>query len=145
MSEQRDVGSGPVAKEVVTMEGIPEPKGWKELREIVHDLKAPIEAQYGSDVGPALRRKKEALADLEREYGERLRAAKADLRAAQKTYRDVTAALSKWRRSTTGAIETEYHALQRPAGVKRSRAMAPISAWHDAQAKRLTDAGVPWE
>lgn len=145
MSERRDLGSGPVAKEAVTMEDYTEPKGWKELREIVHDLKAPIEAQYAADVGPALRRKKEALADLEREYAERLRTAKADLRAAQKTYRDVTAALSKWRRSTAGAIETEYRALQRPAGVKRSRAVRPIDTWREIQAKRLSDAGVPWE
>lgn len=115
------------------------PKDWNELRDFERELRAPIEAEYRAAVGPMQHRLKVALADTEREYGARVRQAKADLYVAQRRFREVTTDLRKWRDATVRAAESEYEGTRAPWGVERRRKMKPVDDWHRAEAGRLMD------
>lgn len=101
------------------------------------ELKEPIEAEYRGLVAGPQRIKKQRIADVEREYAEKLRQAKADLYQAQRRFKETRYTLARWRDASIAAAEQEYRNAQQPASARRRAKLEPLNVWFNRERERF--------
>jgi len=112
-------------------------KDWDDFVTRLRALRRPIAAEYEAAVGPMVRRARLDLADLEREYAEKVRSAKAKRDFALRQYKDEAHALARWRTATTAAVKGSLASEKAPHLAERRRRLAPVEAWDRRERERL--------
>lgn len=101
------------------------------------ELKEPLERDYAQAVAPARKTRGQKLADLQREYAQKVQLAKSDYYQAQRRFKETTYELKRWKDASERVVEQEYRAVQSIASKTRKRKMDPLQTWFERQRERL--------
>lgn len=109
---------------------------WNALQEARRNADRP----FKQAVGPIIKDRDVQIADVEREYGSKVREAKAELAALTRRTHSQLTDLKTWRDAKIRAIERAAETLKAPHSAERKRAIEPAAKAYDQASKALRDA-----